>query len=182
MYCQINGVRSPINCQYAVVSIHPQTLHISHRSFHENHQDAVRALKEEVTDYITNYKKYQTVIYINNKNEMNNHKDTKYFLKVSNKYPNRISIYERSNIINHGYIYNTTKTKIEKIKVFYVVEMNLPNSIETNVIVADDNMNWVNNIQKSTKQANIINGMKVNLVEELKKSLKDRRSKFNLSD
>jgi len=175
---------TPSSCQYAVVSIHPQTLHISHRSFHENHQDAVKALKEEVTDYITNYKKYQTVIYINNKSEMSNHKDTKYFLKISNKYPNRISIYERSKVINPGYIYNTTNTKIEKIKVFYVVEMNIPSSSDTvlRTIVADDNMHWVNNIQQSSKQANILNSMRVDLVEELKKSLVQRRTKFNTSE
>lgn len=166
------------SCRYAVVSIHPQTLHISHRSFHENHQDAVKALKDEVSDYITNYKKYQTVIYINNKNEMNNHKDTNFFLKISNKYPNRISIYERNKVINQGYLYNTTQTKIEKIKVFYVVEINISNSTNSNIVVADDNMHWVSNLQKTTKQANIVNGMRVNLVEELKKSLKDRRSKF----
>jgi len=172
----------PLSCQYSVISIHPQTLHISHRSFHENHQDAVKALKEEVTDYITNYKKYQTVIYINNKSEMNNHKDTKYFLKISNKYPNRISIYERTKIIDAGYIYNSTKTKIEKIKVFYVVEMNIPSSSQNTVIVADDNMHWVNNIQKNSKQANILNSMRVDLVEELKKSLSQRRIKFNSSE
>jgi len=162
---------------YSVVSIHPRTLHLSHRSFHTTHQAAVKAMKEEVTDYITNYKKYQTVIYINNKEEMDNHKDTKYFLKVSNKYPNRISIYERRNIVNAGYIYNSNKISVEKIKVFFVTELSIPNKDDDLVVAADDNLNWVNTIQKKSQQENLSHGVHVNMIEELKSKLQNRRER-----
>lgn len=164
---------------YAVVNIHPETLHICHRSFHQTHQEAVVALKEGVTDYITNYKKYQTVIYINNKAEINNHKDTKYFLKVSNKYPNRISIYERRQTINKGYLYNSTQTHVDKIKVFYVTEISIPNMQQQKNEVQNTvtDLNWVNQIQHKSREANISHAIRVNMIEELKKQLQDRREK-----
>jgi hypothetical protein len=163
---------------YAVISIHPRTLHISHRSFHKTYSDAVKAMKDEVTDYITNYKKYQTVIYINNKEEMKNHKDTKYFLKVSNKYPNRISIYENRTIVNEGFIYNTSRSQIEKIKVFYVTELSMPSEGEP-IVVVDDNMNWINSIQRSSKNSYSNNEARVGVIEELKAKLQDRRLKID---
>lgn len=163
---------------YAVISIHPRTLHISHRSFHKTHSEAVKAMKDEVTDYITNYKKYQTVIYINNKDEMKNYRDTKYFLKVSNKYPNRISIYENRTIINEGYIYNTSRSQVEKIKVFYVTELSLSSDGEP-IVVVDDNMNWINSIQRASKDAYINNEARVGVIEELKAKLHNRRLKID---
>jgi len=163
---------------YGVISIHPQTLQVSHRSFHLTHSDAVKAMKDEVTDYITNYKKYQTVIYINNKEEMKNHKDTKYFLKVSNKFPNRIAIYERRQIVDAGYIYNTTHTRVEKIKVFYVTEISIPHEgVVSNT--TDNNLDWVNSIQRVSKSSNLAHGVHVNMIEELKLALEDRRKKIN---
>lgn len=163
---------------HSVVSIHPSTLHLCHRSFHTTHQAAVKALKDEVTDYITNYKKYQTVIYINNKEEMDNHKDTKYFLKVSNKYPNRISIYERRKVTDAGYIYNSTKTSVEKIKVFFVTELSIPSRDDDLVVAADDDLNWVNTIQKKSQQENLSHGVHVNMIEELKSKLQTRRDRI----
>tara|TARA_R100001163_G_scaffold65473_1_gene62751 strand:- start:367 stop:867 length:501 start_codon:yes stop_codon:yes gene_type:complete len=163
---------------YTVISIHPSTLHVAHRSFHATHQEAVKAMKSEVTDYITNYKKYQTVIYINNKDEMKNHKDTKYFLKVSNKYPNRISIYERKKVVDVGYIYNGKKTSVEKIKVFYVSELSLDDETKRSV-QTDNDLNWVSNIQRNSKQSNLSHGVHVDVIEELKAKLDTRRSKFH---
>ena len=163
---------------YGVISIHPQTLQVSHRTFHMTHADAVKAMKDEVTDYITNYKKYQTVIYINNKEEMKNHKDTKYFLKVSNKYPNRIAIYERRQTIDAGYIYNSVQTKTEKIKVFYVTEISIPYE-GTVSQTTDNNLDWVSNIQRTSKTSNLAHGVHVNMIEELKLALQDRRKKVN---
>jgi hypothetical protein len=163
---------------YGVISIHPQTLQVSHRSFHLTHSDAIKAMKDEVTDYITNYKKYQTVIYINNKEEMKNHKDTKYFLKVSNKYPNRIAIYERRQIVDSGYIYNTHRTRTEKIKVFYVTEISIPNE-GVSALTTDSNLDWVTSIQKVSKTSNLAHGVHVNMIEELKSALADRRKKID---
>lgn len=164
---------------YAVVSIHPETLHLSHRSFHQDYQEAVQALKTQVTEFITNYKKYQTVIFIDNKSEIKNHKNTKYFLKHSNKYPNRISIYEKRKTRVPGYLYTSHPTKIEKIKVFFVTEVSLPISLPNCPAMpsATSQQQWIKEIEQESQQRNTANISHIEMMEELKKQLADRREK-----
>ena len=103
---------------YSVISIHPQTFCVAVRGYYHIYRDAVKALREEATDYITKYKRYQTVVYVNNDEEMDNHPDIKYFLKTSDQYPNRVEVYERRKVVQKGWLWNGKKSVVDLIKVF----------------------------------------------------------------
>lgn len=158
---------------YLIISIHPRTLCTSICSYFNTYRSAMKSLREEAQDYITKYKRYQTVIYINNDEEIGNHPDVKYFLKISDQFPNRIEVYERRKIVDKGWLWNAKKTELDLIKVFSVINSNLPE--ESNVQSFDqedyrhtneNNVNRVNNVSQ------------VKMIEELREALELRRTRI----
>lgn len=162
---------------YSVISIHPKTFCVANRGYYTTYRDAVNALREEATDYITKYKRYQTVVYVNSDEEMVNHPDVKYFLKISDQFPNRIEVLERHKIVTKGWIWNGKSYEVELIKLFDIISANLPNG--QNIVTSDDDFQWVNNIQKESKQNYTEHANQAKVMDELREALNKRRKKFH---
>ena len=107
---------------YATYYIHPQSLSVNIRDFYKKYETALKRLKPDVEEFIKTNKNITTVEYINKKIDLSN-KPIGYYLKLSNKYPNRITIYEKLSKINAGYIYNSSTTEVKKVFVFGLLEL-----------------------------------------------------------
>ena len=163
---------------YAIYNIHPQTLNITIRSLHKTYTEATTSLKKQVTDYVTIYKGYQTILYINNTSEIDSHPDTKYFLKFSDKFTDRISIYEQTTKIDKGYVYNSVDRQFSKIMIFSILDLSIINETDsTDNVVVYDNIDFIQKMNNNSKN-NISHGKHVNLIEELKERLDERRIRF----
>lgn len=115
---------------YAIFCIHPNTLSITIKSFHETYKIALENLRYETEDYIRKTKGQIDVRYIIKKGELNKNNDG-YFLKMSNKYPNRVSIYEKTTKLDAGIFVTSEVIAIKKVMVFSLIEMsNYPQSLE----------------------------------------------------
>ena len=81
---------------YAIYYIHPQSLSVNIRDFYNKYETAVKRLKLDVEEYIKANKNVDKVDFVNKKKDINLKEDG-YYLKISNKYPNRITIYEKTS-------------------------------------------------------------------------------------
>jgi hypothetical protein len=105
----------------AVYYIHPETLSINIREFYQKYDTALKNLRPNVEDFIKTTKNVESVEYVNKKSEIQDKSDG-YYLKLSNKYPNRISVYEKtSNDI--GYVFSNVITDLKKILVFSLLDL-----------------------------------------------------------
>lgn len=162
---------------YAVISIHPKTFSVANRGYFTTFRDALKALRDEATDYITKYKRYQTVVYINNDEEMEQHPDVRYFLKLSDQFPNRIEVFERRKVVDKGWLWNGKHYDVELIKVFDVVSANLPQENGVQFPPVGD-YEWASKIQKETQKNQEVNLSQCKMMDELRSALETRRLKF----
>ena len=93
-----------------------------------NCQDSIKgawaSLKEDMQRYMSEHKNCYNLTSLNSCAELKSLPNG-YYYKVSNKYPNRASVYEKSTSIAKGYIYNTTAVKMQKILICGVLELPL---------------------------------------------------------
>ena len=116
---------------FALYYINPRTLSIDIKSFYQNYEVATKHLKSETEYLMKNNKNIEKIEYINKKVEIQKKIDG-YYLKISNKYPNRINVYEKSSK-DIGVIFSNIIVEIKKIYVFSLLELTFNNSNEQNV-------------------------------------------------
>lgn len=147
---------------YAIHCIHPETLNLTMKSFFDNYKLALENLKIETEGYVKDHYNSKNIYYVNKKKEMNT-KDDGYYLKVSNRYPNRISVYERSTKVIVGNIYNSTVLVIKKVMVFSFSELaSMPENYR---------LETVNNTRRS-----LFTPPDLSYIEELKRVLEKART------
>ena len=167
---------------YLLYSVHPKTLNITPRGGSVTYDDATQALQKQVQDYLTIYKGQKNLVYVNNKQEIRDG-STKYCLKISNKFPNKISIYERKETTNKGYVYNTVDVEVEKIMVFSFMEFSLPKEVEAQAIESEqvtqlNTVQYMNSIQ-SQKTTQMSHGTHVRYISELRDVLNQKFGNVN---
>lgn len=99
---------------YLTYCIHTLTHNLTILNYLPSKKEAWQRLKEDMKHFMLEYKNYDNLTAVGSKKEIKKLQNG-YYYKVSNKYPTRASIYERSSLIRKGYIYNTTDVKIQKI-------------------------------------------------------------------
>lgn len=158
---------------YAVISIHPKTHSVTHRSYHQTHQEAISSLKDEVANFITNYKRYQTVMYINHIEDIEKHPKIKYFLRIPDEMPDRIEVYERIKKVSKGYVYNSSYYESVLIKIFDVVSTNMPSKDGSFTCgsQASSDYQWAEKLNADTQESQQANLNQVALMEELSKKV-----------
>lgn len=165
---------------YVIVSVHPKTYSVTHRSYHKDHDAAQSSLKEEAANFITLYKRYQTVLYINNLDEIAAHPKIKYFLRMPDeKSEDRIEVYERVKQLNKGYVWNSSYYELKLIKIFDVVPTNFPSKDLGSVSNTVSGYQWAEKLNANTKESNQKNVNQIALMDELTKKVMKRRQKFN---
>src|SRR3972149_12009354 len=106
---------------YATYYIHTQSLSMNIRDFYKKYETAIKRLKVDAEEFIKTNKNIEKIEFINKKIDITA-KTNGYYLKMSNKYPNRINIYEKSSK-NVGYIFNSYVIDVKKIFVFSLIEL-----------------------------------------------------------
>jgi len=160
---------------YLLYSVHPKTLNITHRGGCLSYDDATQALQKQVQDYLTIYKGQKNLVYVNNKQEIRDGSN-KYCLKISNKFPNKISVYERKETTNKGYVYNSVNVEIEKIMVFSFMEISIPkeaSTSESEQVTQLNTVQYTNSIQ-SQKSTQMSHGTHVRYISELREVLNQK--------
>ena len=104
---------------------------------------------------------------------MNNHPDVKFFLKISDRFPNRVEVYQRRYVTQKGWVWNTKTNQIELIKVFDVISANLPDS-ENHLAMATTVVDSTP-VKKENKEFNL---SQIKMMNELREALISRREKF----
>jgi hypothetical protein len=84
---------------------------------------AVKNLLSDVKDYMINNKHIENIEIINRKKDIENKIDG-YYLKISNKYPNRITVYEKTSK-DMGYVFSNIVITVRKIYIFSLLELSL---------------------------------------------------------
>jgi len=155
---------------FALYYINPRTLSIDIKFFYKNYETAIKSLKTDVESFLKNNKNLEKIEYINKKNELLKKPDG-YYLKMSNKYPNRINIYEKISK-DVGIIFSNITFDIKKIYIFSIIELKInENSSYSNVI--DDVDMSSERLSKPIlkKKQNIII---IPFLDELKSRIKER--------
>jgi len=106
---------------YIVYSIHCESFCLSILNAYSSFKDSIEHLRSDVNDFLINYKGIQDAISVNKKSEIKAAKTDGYFVKTSNKYPNRISLYQRTSK-DTGYIMSNMEITVRKMMVFSAVE------------------------------------------------------------
>jgi len=177
---------------YLLYSIHPKTSNLTLRGGYKEYNDATEALQEQVQSFL-NYKGQKNLLYINNKEEITSNSDSKYFLKISGKFPNKISIYEKKKVDNSGMFFSGIKEEIIKIMVFSFIECsfglgdqsntNNSQSVATNTISTrspQNNDEFQTRLKNTTnKTTQMTHGTHVKYISELKEVLSARRNFLN---
>lgn len=151
---------------YVTYYIHPQTLSVNVRNFYKKYDCAVRNLKDDASEYIKSNKNLKSVEFVNKKKEITNKEDG-YYLKLSNKYPNRISIYEKNT--ERGWTYNFYN--IKKVVVFSLMELaSMPDGLNLDVTVKETRkMIKPKNNGKNQIQILYLEELKAKIIERLEK-------------
>jgi len=167
---------------FLLYSIHPKTLNITPRGIYQNSDEATEALQQHVQKYLTTYKGQQNLFYINHKQEILDHSNPnqKYFLKISSKYSNKITIYEKKEVTKPGYIYNAVY-EVQKHIAFSLTEFTVPNEeTRTNNTIANKSIQQNNKYQliketiNASNTAQMTHGTHVKYISELKEVLSAR--------
>ena len=146
---------------YATYYIHTQSLSMNIRDFYKKYETAIKRLKVDAEEFIKTNKNIEKIEFINKKIDITA-KTNGYYLKMSNKYPNRINIYEKSSK-NVGYIFNSYVIDVKKIFVFSLIELSsIPDELNINI-------NFEEPISK-----NIVPKVGSLYMEELKNKLQSR--------
>jgi len=166
---------------YIIVSCLLKTYEISHRSTHKTRTAARKNLQKDAQNWILQTKP-------NNEWEVITHKKdattkTKYFVKTSAKNEDVISVYERVENVQKGWIYNSTNIQLVKLIAFSVLDVTVESEepVET-VRYITEPVPEKAVLTKSeklviTSQKNLLNELKDNVTKrpsELKCQLKDK--------
>lgn len=152
---------------YAIYYIHLQSLSVNIYNFYKKYDIAVKKLNTDVADYITTTKNLNCIEFVDKKSEISTKEDG-YFLKISNKYPNRINAYEKNTNKISGYLYTTEISEIKKIYVFSLLELSsLPEGINLDLDID------IKEVKKS-----VVPKMELLYMQELKDKIKNRLGKY----
>ena len=149
---------------YALYYINPRTLSIDIKSFFQNYESATKNLRIETMEFLKNNKTVSAVEYINKKSEILKKNDG-YYLKISNKYPNRINVYEKTSK-DIGMIFSNISCDIRRIYIFSLIEININNINNINNGNNISNVDNINNIDNESLK----NTLKK--IEEIKNTIK----------
>ena len=145
----------------AIYYIHPETLSVNIRDFYKKYDTALKNLKSDVEDFVTTTKNVDSVTYVNKKLDI---VGDGYYLKLSNKYPNRISVYEKTSR-DVGYVFSNIVSEVKKILVFGLLELSsIPDDLEFNV--------------KDTNTTTVMPRIELPYMEELRKKVQERFDKM----
>ena len=123
---------------YATYYINPQSLSVNIRDFYQKYDTAVKRLKPDVEEFVKSTKNTEKVEYINKKIDISS-KDNGYYLKMSTKYPNRVTVYE-STTKDVGYWISNIVTEVKKIYVFSLLELSsVPDDLNIDIQKIDTN-------------------------------------------
>lgn len=123
---------------YATYYINPQSLSVNIRDFYQKYDTAVKRLKPDVEEFVKSTKNTEKVEYINKKIDISS-KDNGYYLKMSTKYPNRVTVYERTTK-DVGYWISNIVTEVKKIYVFSLLELSsVPDDLNIDIQKIDTN-------------------------------------------
>lgn len=146
---------------YGVYYIHPDTLSINIRCIYTNYENAVKNLKTDTENYMKVSKNIEENKYVNKKKDIYN-MDDGYFLKMSNKYPNRINIYEKTSK-DMGYVFSNMIPIIKKVLVFSLIEI---------YVTPDDIIPCTNETKYTLPKIELL------FMDELKEKLKEKIGKL----
>jgi hypothetical protein len=177
---------------YLLYSIHPKTLNLTLRGSYKEYDEATEALQRQVQIFLS-YKGQKNLLYINNKQEMLTNSCAQYFLKISNKFPNKISVYEKKEVDNSGVFFSGVKQEIQKVMVFSFKECawnmkdqadllatSSSSSSSSTSVSTIDNDDFRNRLQNATnKTTQMSHGTHVKYISELKEVLSARRNYIN---
>ncbi len=145
---------------YAIYYIHPQSLSVNIRDFYNKYDTAIKHFKTDAQDYIKTNKNIDHADFVNKKTDINQKEDG-YYLKMSNKYPNRITVYEKTSR-DVGYVLSSIVGDVKRILVFSIIELaSLPDGINLNI-----------NLGEVTKM--VMPKVEILYMEELKEKIKQR--------
>jgi len=156
---------------YLIYNIHSKTLSITPRSLHKTYKEATESLKKQVEKYVTETKAQSGFTVVHSYEEIENSKETGYFLLFSEEYNNRISIYEKRVIPHHGWVYSGHEYKILESTTFSLMDLPILDDDDTESSVAND-MDFVATMRQTQK--NMAHGSHVDVIEELKTVLAKR--------
>jgi hypothetical protein len=149
----------------AIYYVHPQTLSVNIRECYQKYDTALKNLKTDVIEFVKSIKNVENVDFVNAKTEIES-KSNGFYLKLSNKYPNRISLYERTSK-DVGYLMSNIVVDIKKILVFGMLDLAcLPDGINIDMNVGE--------IAKT-----IAPKVELMYLEELKQKLEKRCKKYD---
>ena len=149
----------------AIYYIHPQTLSVNIRECYKKYDTALKNFNTDITDFVKSIKNIENVLFVNSKSEINL-KENGYYLKQSNKYPNRITLYEK-NSKDVGYVFSSIITEIKKVLVFGLLDL----------ACVPDGINLDMNIGEIAKT--IAPKVELLYIEELKQKLEERSKKYD---
>lgn len=149
----------------AIYYIHPQTLSVNIRECYKKYDTALKNFNTDVTDFVKSIKNIENVLFVNSKSEINLKEDG-YYLKQSNKYPNRITLYEKTSK-DVGYVFSSIITEIKKVLAFGLLDL----------ACVPDGINLDMNIGEIAKT--IAPKVELLYIEELKQKLEERSKKYD---
>lgn len=105
---------------YIIVSCLLKTCEISYRSSYKTRSQARKNLLKEAQNWLIKSKPNNEWGVITHKTEA---KSLSFYVKPSNKNEDVISIYEKAENVQRGWLYNTKNTSLTKIMKFMVVDI-----------------------------------------------------------
>lgn len=148
----------------AIYYVHPQTLSVNIRECYQKYDTALKNFKTDIVEFVKSTKNVETVNNVNSKSEIKTKSDG-FYLKSSNKYPNRITLYEKTSK-DIGYIMSNIVIDVKKILAFGMLELAcVPDGININM-----------NLGEITKK--VLPKIEMLYLEELKQKLEARSKKY----
>ncbi len=151
---------------YLIYSIHCESFALSILNAYPSFKESMDGLRGDVLNYLNVYKGITNAITVNKKDEIMKATTDGYFLKSSNKYPNRISLYQRMTQ-DIGMVFSSLKVNVRRLMVFSSIEFSTQSQTDTQKGFTFQ----INNII-ATPLKNIA---RVPYIDELKVHLEQRR-------
>lgn len=107
---------------YLTYCLHTLTHNLTILNCQGSKKEAWASLKDDAQRFMIEYKNYHNLNTLGSSSELKTLPNG-YYYKVSNKYPNRASIYEKVTNVIKGYLYNTNEVKIQKILICGILEL-----------------------------------------------------------
>src|SRR5579883_384631 len=106
---------------YATYNVHVSTHNLEFLQIFNSRQEAVEHLPKDAENHMSKYRS-QPTRWVVKKDEMYQLPDG-YFLRFSQKQPNRILSYEMRTSLLKGYFYNTRKRNLTKLYIYGIIEI-----------------------------------------------------------